>query len=344
MVAAMEFLSWWIRQIRGLVPRSIRRRANGRPDACVVSVEPRLPVAIQLSTRRAGTESALGRFVLDGPGIAGARSVLRKRDPVVVSVPEAMLLDRTIVVPFAAEADLANLLRYEMETITPFSAEEVFWTWSVVRRDRDRRRLYVRLSFVPKVALPSLGAALDGLGVTASWLEAATSDGPPRIIPFGQMAASAQRHRWGLRLVLAGTAALAVAVVVVPFVRQSLALGHIEDRIQALGPDMRLAQGLRERMTRTSSAAALVAAEHGRVADPLGVLAAVTTALPDDTFLTDLSIRQGKLEMTGESKAAAKLIAVLAATPAIKDPAFIASVTRAENGSDAFSIHADVAH
>ena len=119
---------------------------------------------------------------------------------------------------------------------------------------------------------------------------------------------------------------------------------RVEDRIDALEPNVRLAETLRARVTRDLSAAILIAAEHGRVGDPLAVLSAVTAALPDDTFLTDLSIREGRLEITGELKAAARLIAALAASPNLKDPAFVASVTHAENGLDAFSIRAGIAH
>jgi general secretion pathway protein L len=246
--------------------------------------------------------------------------------------------------PLAAEADLASVLRYEMDSITPFAVEELFWTWSVVRRDREQRRVHVRVSLVPKIALPSLSAVLEGLGTAPSWLEATTPAGAPRVIPLGHMAASEQRHRRNLRFALAGTAVLMIASIVLPFILQSVAQARVEDRISALEPRVRLAETLRARITRDSSAATLIAAEQGRVGDPLAVLSAVTAALPDDTFLTDLSIREGRLEITGESKAAAKLIAVLAASPTIRDPAFIASVTHAENGSDAFSIHAGIAH
>jgi general secretion pathway protein L len=344
-----ELLGWWMKQMRELAPPAIRGRADGPRDACVISAEGHLeaaPLAIALTTRRAGMESVLGRFVLDATGIDEARSILRKldrRQAVAVRVPGDVLLERTIVLPFAVEADLANVLRYEMDSITPFAVEEVFWTWSVARRDREQRRLHVRLCFVPKSALPSLSAALEALGAVPSWLETATPEGASRVIPLGPMAASEQRRQRHLRLGFGAAAVLTAAVIVLPFIRQTVAQAGIEDRIAALEPSVRLAERLRARITRDTSGAALIAAEYGRVGGPLGVLSAVTAALPDDTFLTDLSIREGKLEVTGESKAAARLIAALAASPTLRDPAFVASVTRAENGSDAFSIRAGIA-
>lgn len=336
----IEFLTWWGRQLQDLVPAAVRRRTGGPPDACLISIAGAM---IQLTTRHAGIESPAGFFPLDTTGMEEVRSILRKR-VVAIAVPGDALLERTIVVPLATEPDLADLLRHEMESITPFNSDEVFWTWTVTRRDRDRRRLHVRLSFVPKIALPHLHATLVALGVAPSWLEAATQGGVPRVIPLGHTATSVRRQRHNLRLALAGTTGLAVAIVALPFIRQSLALWRIEAQIHVLEPDTKTAQTLRERIAKVASAANLVAAEHHRVGDPLDVLSIVTTALPDDTFLTDLSIRQGKLEMTGQSRTAARLIGALSTSPTIRNPAFIASVTRADNGSDAFSIRADVTH
>jgi general secretion pathway protein L len=261
---------------------------------------------------------------------------------IAVRVPGNVLLERPVVLPLAAEADVTGLLRYEMERITPFASDELFWTWSVTRRDRERRRLHVQLALVPKAALPTLNAALEGLQVAPSWLEAARQAGTPCVIPLGHMAESERRSRRRQRLALAGTGGLLVAAIVLPFILQFIALGQVEEQMRALEPRVQLAETLRQKIASYSSGAALVAAERLRGGDPLAALAVVTTALPDDTFLSDLGLRQGKLEISGESKAAAKLIAALAASPTIKNPAFVASVTRAENGADAFTIRADV--
>jgi general secretion pathway protein L len=65
--------------------------------------------------------------------------------------------------------------------------------------------------------------------------------------------------------------------------------------------------------------------------------------LPDDTYLTSLSIRQRKLAIAGRSAAAAKLIGGMAAHPLIHNPAFVAPVIRDEtNGGQMFSIRSDL--
>jgi general secretion pathway protein L len=343
-----ELVTWWTSQMQGLIPQAILRHNTRQSDASVISIgesaTPTLPT-LRLSMRRAGKESAIGQFLLDPPGIAEAQLILRRvsrRHAIAARVPEALLLERTVILPLAAEADVGNVLRYEIERITPFATEELYWTWLVTRRDRERQRLHVKLSLVPKTSVATLTSALERLSAVPSWLEV-RSAGASCVIPLGHLAESDRRRRRGLRLASAGIGGLAITAIVLPFILQSVAESRVEEQLRALEPRVQLAETLRQRIASYSSGAALVAGERGRGGDPLAVLAAVTTVLPDDTFLADLSLRQGKLEISGESKAAARLIAALAASPTIREPAFVTSVTRAENGSDAFSIRANIA-
>ena len=88
----------------------------------------------------------------------------------------------------------------------------------------------------------------------------------------------------------------------------------------------------------------MLSAERARVGDALAALAATTAVLPDDTYLTDLTLRQRHLVMNGRSAAAARLIGLLSAAPGLREPAFLAPVTRSDTGhADLFSIRAELA-
>jgi general secretion pathway protein L len=66
----------------------------------------------------------------------------------------------------------------------------------------------------------------------------------------------------------------------------------------------------------------------------------LTDTLPDDTWLSSLTLRQRTLVMEGHSTASTKLIAGMAAEPRLHDPAFAAPVLRDENGGEVFTIRA----
>jgi general secretion pathway protein L len=108
-------------------------------------------------------------------------------------------------------------------------------------------------------------------------------------------------------------ALLAVAAAASPFVLQSIAWNATERQIAELRPGVAKVEALRRRLAEGAAGADAVIAERVRTGDALQVLAAVTDILPDDTYLSDLSLRQGKLNLSGRSPSAARLIPALAA-------------------------------
>jgi general secretion pathway protein L len=348
-----ELIAWWLERMRELLPARLLREQAGPRQALIVTAEddfdpenPADPSTISLARRRRTRELPVGRFTLDEPGRRAARAALGNRDrgvPVILRLQPDNLLEREVVLPLAAERDLAQVLHYEMDRFSPFAADEVFWTFAISRRDRASGRVFALVSLAPKARLEGLIAALNEIGVAPSLLEAPLPGGSVRQIGLGQPDVRRDRLR---RLALVGAGALcaafALAVVAVPFVRQSGELAELDARIASLKPGVARAETLRKQMASESSGADALASETARVGDMLQALAALTDLLPDDTFLNALTVRARKLTMDGQSAAANKLIAALSTDPVIKDATFAAPVTRTVSGEDAFSIRAEL--
>ncbi len=329
-----DFLRWWGQQLLSLLPAS-----GARPGDAVIAVL-RAPGLVELIVRRRGKEGALGRFALDPAGIAALRAARgSRRAPVLLRLPAGMLLAQPVVLPLAAERDPERVLRYEMDRLTPFAADELFWTASVVRRDRARAQLHLRLALVPRAQLAPVLEGLAQAGLHPGALEG----------PAGERIELAGRHggRWRQRAASGLAAAcvlLAVAAAAVPFALQSRESRRIERRIATLRPAVEQAEALRRGIATTAAGIDVLASQRARVGNPLAVLAALTDILPDDTVLTDLGMRQRVITLSGQAASAARLIPALAADPAFRDPAFAAPVTRNETTrGEGFSIRAEAA-
>jgi general secretion pathway protein L len=248
-----------------------------------------------------------------------------------------MLLEREVVLPLAAERDPRQVLHYEMDRLTPFNAEDVYWTWGIERRDRALGRLHLRLSLIPKALLREPIGALARAGIQPSAIEAGR-----RIALGGPLPRSEKWRRAALKAGAIACVLLGATAAVQPFVRQTLALGRIDARIAELRPRVAQAEALRRRIASAQASDAVLLNERARVGDALQALAVTTDLVPDDTYLTDFTMHERKITISGQSAAPAKLIAALSAGAAIRNPAFAAPVTRLGSGqSELFSIHAD---
>jgi general secretion pathway protein L len=335
-----EFVLWWARQMCAFLPGRLLPDAN-RADALVVTAG--LP-HVTLSLRRRGDETALGEYGADDGGLAAAAVAALRRPPrcVVIRVGPGVLLERPVELPLAAERDLDRVISYEMDRLTPFTAAEIVWHAAVAKRDVAQRRLLLRLSLVPRRALQPCLDLLSRAGLHPTWVEARSADGTPRRIALA--ASRADRTARRVLAIAAGVvAALAVVTVVTPFATQVLARAEVERAIATLAPRVAKVEALRQRAAAGIAGADVLTAERARIGDPLQALAAVTDIVPDDSWLTEFSLHQGKLGISGQSPGAARLIPALAADPAFRNPAFAAPMTRAPDGhADLFVIRAEL--
>src|SRR5208337_430816 len=138
-------------------------------------------------------------------------------------------------------------------------------------------------------------------------------------------------------------ATLAIAAAVVPFVHLEAGLASLDREVAGGRAAAAEADSLRQEIERLSGSADFVESERDKAGRPLEILAAATRVLPDDTYLTEMELRQRKVTLTGRSAGAARLIGALAADGGFRNPGFAAPVTRLEAlKSELFTINAEV--
>ena len=340
-VRLREVALWWVGQMRAMVPERLLPGA-WRGDALVVEASgPSEVLQLRLRQRRRQRETLVGEFRLDDAGRRAANAAVPRPTGQVILRSDALaVLHRKVTLPLAAEYDIHRVLRYEMDRLTPFTAEQVFWSAVTERRNRETGRLELSLLLAPKSLVQPVIAVLAGIGLNVGAIETTTPEGRLRRI---DLAASTAHESRLLPVALGVLGVLAVVALVTPFVTQALAFRAIDARINALQPRIVQVESLRKRIAAGSAGSDVVVAEHAATGDVLQVLATVTDLLPDDTVLADLSLRRGKLSISGRSRSASQLIPAMAGDPILHDPSFAAPVTRTPDGkSDTFVIRAEL--
>lgn len=326
------FVAWWLARIAELFPWIAAGGAAGRlADAVVIDVS--APDALTAWLRRNGREEAI---------TLGVAARMASRRPILLRPAATSVLEKRHVVPSAPRRDLEPLLRHELGRITPFPADALFWRWDSRVRPTDRTRTEVTLTMVPKMAVAAALDKLAAVGIQPRFLEVAK---PQRLCLLAIRDAGADgSFRQHLLRGLAWTCAgLAVVALILPFVLQALALHATNGAIADLQPAVAEVEALRRSITAGGAGQEVLTQEMQRTGDVLQVLATVTRILPDDTYLTDFSLRNRHLSISGRSASAPRLITGLSADPAIRNAAFAAPVTRIEGASvDVFSIQGEI--
>ena len=337
-----DFFTWWGDQLRALLPTGLAGATPLDHDAVLITIGDS-PDLVEVALRKRGQTSRLGRFTLDPAGVRALKQACAlpgRPNATILRLAPDFLLEKQLTLPLAAERELDRVLGFEMDRETPFAADEVYWDATVLERDRRQGRLKVLLSLVPRAPLAELIRNLTAADVAPTVLAPVLADGSVRPIQLDHSGTRGGGR--AVPMLAAATAVLALVAVALPFVKQAVAFRAIDSTITTLQPTVDEASRLRRQITGGGGEA--IAAERAKLPNTLKVLAATTQALPDDTHLTDLSLKNHRLSLIGQSAAAARLLGALAADPTFTDPAFAAPVTKLEaNRQEIFSIVTEVA-
>src|SRR6266850_1238359 len=124
------------------------------------------------------------------------------------------------------------------------------------------------------------------------------------------------------------TAALLVAALAVPGIREQGYLGRINAEIARLDPDVRAVERVQRELERKRKLLGTITGIEASAVRPLPVLRDLTDLLPTDTWLTTLSLDSKGVELTGQAAAASALIPLLENSPRLERVEFSSPVTR----------------
>jgi len=332
----MLFFRWWIRQLAGLLSARLLPLYIEAGEATVLEIP---DDGFVLHVRRRGvlTPVAEGRLVDLEPVMESVANLPQLR---LLRIAPSQVLRKRVSLPLAVRRDLKTVLAFEIDRETPFEQAEVYWNYSLAGQV-VKDRLEVDLIVVPRRAGDVMAEVARAPGFVPAALEAANGCRSPtllwletpNLLSYFRLPPSTRPYR----VAIAGAAA---ALLIVPFAVQQGRLFFADRTIAGLESQAHAASALNSAANRRMAALAFMGqGHHGDSA--LGILASATKALPDDSYLTSFSVRDGQVTMAGSSEAAAKLIGALAASRAFQDPVFDAAVVQGEgDDQERFTISA----
>ena len=346
-------LRWWKRELAGLLsalPGGSRQR---RADILLLEIGRSGVRALRCAN---GHREELARVALSGEAGAALSGVgdLRALDgaidpkvtPVVARVSPDEVLRRVLTLPPAAAEDLRAVLSFEMHRQTPFTADEVYFDYRELPRTPGDPRLRVEMSVIRRTLVDEVMAllppwdlrvaeAVDVPGVDAEGLALRLAPPSPTVTPGTRVMT---------KLLWAANAALLVAVLAIPLVRQAGEIERLRERVAAAKAEAEIAAALRAQAERLQADRRfLIEAKRDRPA-LVSVLSELTASIPDSTWVQRLEVKSGKVRISGTSTTASALISVIEDAPLFRRVAFNAPVTRnPATGKEQFQLVFEVA-
>jgi len=283
----------------------------------------------------------LGGLDLQAPGSLQATfSGLKGGHPrTLIRLSSDQVLRRSVSLPVQVRSNLVQVLGYEMDRLSPFRSEEVYFDFRILANPAPSDKVMVDLALCRRdqvrewlTNLRDGGVPVDQVTWDGAWPKA-------NLLPLLERPQRGTRPFSVNKVLLLAIFLLTVAVLVTPLWQMQHLL---DDRIAEIAKLKVRAHEVHE--TRT----ALERARQGSVAvlqrkweqpRTIDLLRELTERLPDDTWIQNLDYRDGKLQIRGESAQATALINLLDQAPGITAVAFRSPVVQvARSGRERFHI------
>lgn len=341
---------WWLGELKALMPDSWREKLQHAMrrvtlevgDGTIVLGVEENQVVERRETFPLSQDSDLQKQQL--------RDLLAEQE--LLEVPRALMLEskgvlrKEVRLPVAAESNLRQVLRFEMDRQTPFRADDVYFDWRILGHDKEAGQVRIDLVVVPRAGIDSTNQMLASRGLGVSCVDI-LHEGRPlglNLLPPDRRIKVINRKVRLNQVLAAGAVVLVALAMGLSLYLRSHQVSELEQAIEEVREEALRVQRIRDQINDTMESAGFLA--QRRMATPMAVdvLADVTETLPDDTYLDRLVVGPNTVQMQGKSQNAQQLIERVNESPLMDAAAFRGS-TRLDprSGLEVFEINADVA-
>lgn len=329
------FFGWWGGELRGLLPLRWRHWFGTGADWHLLQC-----AGTQWTLHRAGHAEVLARWddsieapaVDAGMGQAALNAALQKVDRedlrLALLLPSAMVLRRTLALPVAARDNLQQVMAFEMDRQTPFSAAQVYYATRELS-GLAGGRFHAELVAVTRGMLDPLLARLHELGVSIDAVDLAVGNDRlgVNLLPAEQTPRHV-RPRRRLNLALVAGCVLLLALLLGQWLHnRQAALVQMQGEVDGMRGDAQQVVALRTQLQDNAGAAGFLTQRKKNTSAMLGLLQDITQRLPDSTWLERFNVdNTGQVGMQGQSKQAAKLLDALKDSRLITNASFQGSI------------------
>ena len=243
----------------------------------------------------------------------------------------ARFMFRPLELPRRAFEFLGGIVRAQIDRLTPWPADEAAFGWSEPTELANDRIVVT----VAATARSSIAPLIEGVGSLGAGSIAISTRAPGEHAAAGaiivyerQDRAAAELRR--LRRALAVVLLLAIAAAGAAFAADEIVGGSLQARQDEVAHKIAVAQTAMRARFDAGRDSAVAGLERRKQQTPSSVivLEALSRIFPDDTYVTELRIVGGKMQVVGITRDAPALIRLIAQSSYFTQASFFAPTTR----------------
>ena len=254
------------------------------------------------------------------------------RPQVRLCLHESQVLELPVELPDAVERNLDQALRFQLDQLSPFRAEQVMFDHRIERHDAERGRLEVTLCMVPNERIEPVLNRARSFGAVVHAVDALSQDDPPRPAGFNLLPEQSRPRYVHARARFNALLALALLVGLGLVMAQSLILRErsvsvLQEEANQLRSDARRVIQLQQELEDSLLAANYLARKRASQPPVIELLDEITRILPDDVWLQQFQLMGSDLRIQGQADGSQRIVGLLAESEFFESPEIMGSIS-----------------
>ena len=325
------FFHWWLSELAGLIPAHLRRIVSSDKERLLIDLQGERAVLYRRRRREIQPIGQLARQNDDRFSLPPHLLGKRRRWRATLLVPQAMAMTRDVRLPTAALENLRDVIGFEMDRLSPFGRDELYYDFSLVHHDKRAQRLQAAVTLVPRRLLDPVLADLAEAGLTVDQVDiSGDTPGAPRglnVLPHSDARQISRPAGVLAAMFVLGAVTLTGLAVSISLDRKAGYAAALKQQVMAARTRAIAAEELQSEIA-TLAQRDIYVVDLKRARPSMShLLDTVTRLLPDDSWLVQLRINDSRLDMVGYSPRSAALIGVYENAPDFAEVRFASPVT-----------------
>jgi general secretion pathway protein L len=333
----------FLERFHGCLPKAAQDWLASRDRRLIVApalTSARLVLASGLTPGDSGEE--VGTLDLTGlaplpPIVAGGPKELPHRT--VLRLPADAVLTRRTSFPAQVREKLPQVIRLELDRLSPFSADQVVYDFSLAPAAKGDTRVAVELAICrrDRVAdwikrLDEAGSPVDQITWEGAWPKA-------NLLPPQERPRRRQPLITGVRLMLVLIVLLLGASLATPLWQKARILESLDAEVARARSQAVEVDEVRQDLEQARQGSTVVLQHKWDQPRVIDLLRELTERIPDDTWVQSLEYQDQEVQLRGESGQATALIGLLEEAPGFDGVSFRSPVTQvARTGKERFNL------
>lgn len=265
-------------------------------------------------------------------------------------VPEQSSIKQEVFLPAAAEANLHQVMSYELDRFTPFNKDQVYFDLIKPQQAKNNTHIHLTLVLVKKQMLEFMYESCLTLGLKPSFSDSATQVVEPgkassryNLLPENLCQKADKTPLFIMLGSLAVALLLFAFLLIFPLSKSASGLEKLKFHARSVERTAIEIEDSKRGIDYLYQATQKVIDKKNASPSMIDVIDTVSKVLGDDTWVSRLQFSNNTLQLTGQSGSASNIIESLEQTKFFHNVKFTSPVTKdSRTGLDRFRISAGV--